>query len=69
MRRGARTLALAAALLAPVLAAPAAHASFPGANGRIAFSRLGDDTLLHLSMNYAPPLGRLASLLSPALRE
>ena len=39
--------------------------SGPKHSGRINFARLGDDTLVHVSMNYAPPLGRLGRLLAP----
>jgi uncharacterized membrane protein len=35
----------------------------PKHTGRINFSSLGDQTLVHITMNYAPPLGRLSSLL------
>jgi uncharacterized membrane protein len=37
----------------------------PKHSGRINFARLGNDTLVHVSMNYAPPLGRFGRLLSP----
>ena len=37
----------------------------PKHSGRINFARLGDDTLVHISMNYAPPLGVFARLLTP----
>jgi uncharacterized membrane protein len=37
----------------------------PKHSGRINFARLGDDTLVHVSMNYAPPLGVFARLLTP----
>jgi uncharacterized membrane protein len=40
--------------------------SGPKHSGRIAFAPIGDDTLLHVSINYAPPLlGRFGGLLSP----
>lgn len=39
--------------------------SGPKHTGRIAFSPLGDQTLVHITMNYAPPFGRLAGLLQP----
>jgi len=39
--------------------------SGPKHTGRIAFSPLRDDTLLHVQMNYAPPLGRASGLLAP----
>jgi uncharacterized membrane protein len=31
----------------------------PKHSGRISFSKIGEDTLMHLTMNYAPPLGRM----------
>jgi uncharacterized membrane protein len=37
----------------------------PQHSGRINFARLGDDTLVHVTMNYAPPLGRFGRLLAP----
>jgi uncharacterized membrane protein len=37
----------------------------PQHSGRINFARLGDDTLVHVTMNYAPPLGRFGRLLTP----
>ena len=37
----------------------------PKHSGRINFARLGNDTLVHVSMNYAPPLGRFGRLLAP----
>ena len=37
----------------------------PKHSGRINFARLGNDTLVHVTMNYAPPLGRLGRLLAP----
>lgn len=37
----------------------------PKHSGRIHFARLGNDTLVHVSMNYAPPLGRLGRLMAP----
>ena len=37
----------------------------PKHSGRVNFARLGNDTLVHVSMNYAPPLGRLGRLLAP----
>jgi uncharacterized membrane protein len=37
----------------------------PKHSGRINFAPLGDDTLVHISMNYAPPLGRFGRLLAP----
>jgi uncharacterized membrane protein len=39
--------------------------SGPKHSGRINFAKLGKDTLVHVSMNYAPPLGRFGRLLSP----
>jgi len=39
--------------------------SGPKHTGRIVFSPLGEDTLMHLTVNYAPPFGRFAGLLSP----
>ena len=37
----------------------------PQHSGRINFARLGNDTLIHVTMNYAPPLGRFGRLLAP----
>jgi uncharacterized membrane protein len=37
----------------------------PKHSGRITFSPIRQDTLLHVQMNYAPPLGRAAAMLSP----
>ncbi len=34
----------------------------PKHSGRISFAQIGNDTLLHVTMNYAPPLGRFARL-------
>jgi len=39
--------------------------SGPKHSGRINFAGLGKDTLVHVSMNYAPPLGRFGRLLAP----
>ena len=39
--------------------------SGPKHSGRINFARLGSDTLVHVTMNYAPPLGRFGRLLAP----
>ncbi len=39
--------------------------SGPKHSGRINFAKLGNDTLVHVTMNYAPPLGRFGRLLSP----
>jgi uncharacterized membrane protein len=39
--------------------------SGPKHTGRITFSPLGGDTLLHVQMNYAPPLGRASGFLAP----
>jgi len=39
--------------------------SGPKHTGRIAFSPLANDTLIHVQMNYAPPLGRASGLLAP----
>lgn len=39
--------------------------SGPKHTGRINFSPLGDDALLHVQMNYAPPLGRASGILAP----
>ncbi len=36
----------------------------PKHSGRISFSKIGDDTLMHVTMNYAPPLGNLSSTLA-----
>jgi uncharacterized membrane protein len=38
--------------------------SGPKHSGRISFSKLGDDTLMHVIMNYSPPLGRFGRALS-----
>src|SRR5438309_8309373 len=35
-------------------------------SGRVHFAKLGNDTVVHITMNYAPPLGRWNRLLSPA---
>jgi len=37
----------------------------PKHSGRIHFAQLGNDSLVHVSMNYAPPLGRFGRLLAP----
>jgi uncharacterized membrane protein len=37
----------------------------PKHTGRITLSPLGDQTVLHVTMNYHPPLGRFGRLLSP----
>jgi uncharacterized membrane protein len=37
----------------------------PKHSGRIHFAQLGHDTLVHVTMNYAPPLGRFGRLLAP----
>src|SRR5262245_52515132 len=39
--------------------------SGPKHSGRISFARLGNDTLVHVAMNYAPPLGRFGRILAP----
>jgi uncharacterized membrane protein len=39
--------------------------SGPKHSGRITFAPIGNDTLMHVSINYAPPLGRLGGILSP----
>jgi uncharacterized membrane protein len=39
--------------------------SGPKHTGRIAFSPLGNDTLVYVQMNYAPPLGRASALVAP----
>lgn len=39
--------------------------SGPKHTGRITFSPLRDDTLVHVQMNYAPPMGRAAGVLAP----
>jgi uncharacterized membrane protein len=39
--------------------------SGPKHSGRINFARLANDTLVHVTMNYAPPLGRFGRLLAP----
>jgi uncharacterized membrane protein len=41
----------------------------PKHSGRIAFSPLGNDTLVHVQMNYAPPMQWLRPLLSPFSRD
>lgn len=40
--------------------------SGPKHTGRISFSPLGDQTIIHVTMNYASPLGRFTMLASPA---
>jgi uncharacterized membrane protein len=40
--------------------------SGPKHTGRISFSPLGDQTIVHVTMNYASPLGRFSMLASPA---
>lgn len=37
----------------------------PKNSGRVTFGPLGKDTLMHVSINYAPPIGRFGGLLSP----
>jgi len=37
----------------------------PQHSGRINFARLGKDTLVHVTMNYAPPVGRFGRLFAP----
>jgi uncharacterized membrane protein len=37
----------------------------PKHSGRVSFAQIGNDTLLHVTMNYAPPLGGLARLFAP----
>jgi uncharacterized membrane protein len=39
--------------------------SGPKHTGRVTFASVGDDTLMHVTINYAPPLGRFGRLLSP----
>jgi uncharacterized membrane protein len=39
--------------------------SGPKHTGRIVFSPVGDDTLIHVTMNYAPPVSIFGRLLSP----
>lgn len=39
--------------------------SGPKHSGRITFSPLQQDTLLHVQMNYAPPLGRASAMMAP----
>jgi uncharacterized membrane protein len=39
--------------------------SGPKHSGRINFAPLGEDTLVHVTMNYVPPLGRFGRLLAP----
>jgi len=39
--------------------------SGPKHSGRITFSPLREDTLLHVQMNYAPPLGRASAIIAP----
>jgi uncharacterized membrane protein len=39
--------------------------SGPKHTGRVTFSSIGNDTLMHVTVNYAPPLGRFGSLFSP----
>jgi uncharacterized membrane protein len=36
----------------------------PKHSGRISFSKIGDDTLMHVTMNYAPPIWSLSSSLA-----
>lgn len=38
----------------------------PKHTGRISFSPLGDQTIMHVTMNYASPLGRFTMLATPA---
>lgn len=40
--------------------------SGPQHTGRISFSPLGDETIVHVTMNYAPPLARFSLLAAPA---
>jgi len=40
--------------------------SGPQHTGRISFSPLGDETIVHVTMNYASPLGRFSLLAAPA---
>ncbi|GAC1646250.1 MAG: hypothetical protein NVS9B15_04200 [Acidobacteriaceae bacterium] len=35
-------------------------------SGRVHFAKLGNDTVVHVTMNYAPPMGRFSRLLAPA---
>jgi len=37
----------------------------PKHTGRVSFAPVGDDTLLHVTMNYAPPLGIFSRAISP----
>jgi len=39
--------------------------SGPKHTGRVTFAPVGNDTLMHVTINYAPPLGRFGGLLSP----
>lgn len=39
--------------------------SGPKHSGRITFAPIAHDTLMHVSINYAPPIGRLGGILSP----
>ena len=39
--------------------------SGPKHSGRVTFSQLGNDTLVHIQMNYAPPMRFLRPMLSP----
>jgi uncharacterized membrane protein len=39
--------------------------SGPKHSGRVTFSPLREDTLLHVQMNYAPPLGRASAIIAP----
>ena len=39
--------------------------SGPKHSGRISFAPLREDTLLHVQMNYAPPLGRASAIMAP----
>src|SRR5205814_70663 len=39
--------------------------SGPKHSGRIAFAPLERDTLVHVQMNYAPPLGRASAVVAP----
>lgn len=41
----------------------------PQHSGRVTFSPLGGDTLVHVQMNYAPPARLLRSVLSPFCRQ
>ena len=39
----------------------------PKHSGRIAFSPIGDDTLVHITMNYVPPVRAMRPFMSPMI--